>query len=94
MDGKKKIAMLIDAIEQANSHNQFNQNNIHLSVEVNAFGNKVDIYNNGKVIMSAKEANLSMAAEQILKWLTISGIPPFINLHIFIEDGEVKIIPE
>lgn len=94
MDGKKKIALLIDAIEQANSHNQFKQNNIHLSVDVNAMANKVIIYNNDKVIMCAKEANLSMAAEQILKWLTISGIPPFISLHIFIEDGEVKIIPD
>lgn len=83
--------MLQDAIELANQSKSFKQNNIHLSLEVNAFGNKIDVWNNQKVIMSAKEVNLSDAVDQILKWLTISGIQNFINLHIYIEDGEIKI---
>jgi hypothetical protein len=92
MDGHKKVGFLHDIIDHANQSKTFKENNIHLSLEVNAFGNKVEVWNNQKVIMSAKEANLSLAAEQLLKWITISGIPNFIGTSIFIENGEFKLI--
>jgi hypothetical protein len=91
-NGNQRIAFLHDILDHANQSITFKTNNIHLSLDVNAFGNKVEIWNNQKIVMSAKEATLSLAADQLLKWITISGIPNFIGTNIFVENGEYKLI--
>lgn len=92
MEGKTKVAILHDAIELANQSKMFKENNIHLSLEVNVFGNKVDVWNNQTIIMSSKDINMSKAVDQILKWLTISGTPNFIGTSIHIDNGEFVLI--
>jgi len=92
MEGTRKISLLNHVIDLANDSKQFKEANIFLTVQVNAINNRVDIWNHNDVIMSAKEVNLSKAFDQIMKWIIISGIPPFNNLNIHIENEEFKII--
>jgi hypothetical protein len=91
MDEKKVIAFFSEAIERANASKQFKDAKIKLSIEINAFDNRVNILDGKTVVMTAHEANISNCCIELMKWLIIANVPIFKNMHISTDAGVIKI---